>query len=218
VPRWIDVTLPMDECLAPWPGDPPFRREVLASPQRGDVATVSALSMSAHAGTHLDAPSHFVARGQTVDEAPAEVLMGPARVLDLTGRVAVDEADLLALDPRPGERLLLRTDNSRGGAPGRPWDPSQVALTPAAARLLARRRVALVGIDSLSVGREADGVETHVVLLGAGIWVLEGLDLGAVAPGPVEMVALPLRIVGGDAAPCRVMVRAVPGPPSNAGA
>ena len=144
-------------------------------------------------------------------------MVGPARVLDLAGRPVVDEADLLAWQPRPGERLLLRTDNSlrrllsapRPDAP-ESLEPPPVALTPEAARLLARRGVILVGVDGLSVGRQADGVETHVVLLGAGVWILEGLDLEAAPPGPVELLALPLRVVGGDGAPCRVLLRPVP--------
>lgn len=209
--RWIDATLPLHDGMACWPGDPPFRRRELSSLERGDVAAVSSLSLSSHTGTHLDAPAHFIRGGLTVDQAPPDVLVGPGRVLDLAGRPAVDEADLEACHPRPGERLLLRTDNSaRRASPSAGEAAVPVALTPAAAALLARRGVALVGVDGLSVGREADGVETHVVLLGAGIWVLEGLDLADVPPGPVDLVALPLRIVAGDGAPCRVLVRPVP--------
>jgi len=204
---WIDVSMPLHAGMTTWPGDPEFRRDVVESVEKGDVATVSALALCSHAGTHVDAPAHFVPGGATIDAAPLDVLVGPARVVAIAHRDAVDVDDLRVVDPRPGERLLLRTSNSdRRILRGR-FTTDYVALTADAARFLVQRGVVLVGVDSLSVGRPPDGVETHRVLLGAGIWVVEGLDLADVAPGDCQMVCLPLRVLGGDGAPSRVLLR-----------
>jgi hypothetical protein len=107
-----------------------------------------------------------------------------------------------------GERLLFKTHNS-----GRCWDTDAfvedfVYISAAGARYLAERRVRLVGVDYLSVGGfRADGVETHRALLEAGIWIIEGLDLRRVRPGGVQLLCLPLKILGGDGAPARALVR-----------
>ncbi len=207
MPSWIDVSMPLHAGMAAWPGDPEFRRDVVESVEAGDMATVSALRLCSHTGTHVDAPAHFVPGGATIDAAPLDVMIGPARVVAIARSHAVDVDDLRAVDPRPGERLLLRTSNSDRRILRGPFTMDYVALTADAARFLVQRGVVLVGVDSLSVGRPVDGVETHRVLLGAGIWVIEGLDLADVAPGDCQMACLPLRILGGDGAPSRVLLR-----------
>jgi len=205
--RFVDVSMPLREGMAAWPGDPEFHRDLALSLDRGDPATVSALRMGSHSGTHVESPAHFLAGGTPIDRVPPDVFVGPARVVAVGNPSCVDAADLEAVDPRPGDRLLLRTANSDRRLLRGPFAGDFVALTADAARLLADRGVALVGVDSLSVGRETDGLETHRVLLGAGVCIVEGLDLSDVAPGPCDLLCLPLRIEGGDAAPARVLLR-----------
>ncbi len=207
-PPWIDVSVTLRNGMVGWPGDPVARISHVLEIERGDPCTLSLLEMGAHAGTHMDAPAHFVASGVGIDRMPVNAALGPARV------VAIDDPESIKIDElarhqiRPGERILFKTRNSAG-----PWETSAFAedfvyLSAAAARYLVERQVGLVGIDYLSVGGfSADGVETHQALLKAGVWIIEGLYLKDVAPGPVELICLPLKIAGGDGAPARALVR-----------
>jgi arylformamidase len=205
---WIDVTLPVTPALPVWPGDPPVRIERVSDVAAGDEATVSVLALGSHTGTHLDAPRHFLSDGLPVDRAPLDVLVGPARVLAVPGVRRVEPAHLAAAGIAAGERLLLRTRNSDGPWWEAPFADDVCGLSAAAARWLAERRVRLVGIDAFSVSAFADDAAgVHVPLLTAGVWVLEGLDLTAVPAGPCELLALPLRLAGGDGAPVRALVR-----------
>ena len=181
---WIDVSVPLGPRTAVWPGDPPVEIERVQDLDRGDEATVTRITMSTHAGTHVDAPSHYLKGGATLDTMPLGVGLGPARV-------ARYEGDVVALRPRRGERLLLRT--------GRP----DAALGIEAARIIAALPLRLVGIDTMSIG-DAD---VHRVLLAAGVWIVESLDLSHAPPGRYDLVCLPLRIAGAAAAPARVALR-----------
>ena len=207
---WIDVSVTLRNGMVGWPGDPVARISHVLEIERGDPCTVSLLEIGAHAGTHMDAPAHFVAGGIGIDQMPVDAAIGPARVIAIDDPESIKIDELVRHEVRPGERILFKTRNS-----DRPWESGAFAedfvyLSAAAARYLVERQVALVGIDYLSVGgfRE-DGVETHQALLNAGVWVIEGLYLGQVSPGPVELICLPLKIAGGDGAPARALVRPV---------
>ncbi len=195
-----------------WPGDPAVRFSHASSLERGDPATVSLLEMGAHTGTHMDAPAHFVRGGIGIDEMPLDAAVGMARVIAIADRESIKVEELAQHSIQPDERILFKTYNSEHC-----WDTDQfvedfVYLSAPAARHLVERQVRLVGIDYLSVGGfRADGVETHQALLNAGVWVIEGLDLRHVRPGPVELICLPLKIAGGDGAPARALVRQLPG-------
>lgn len=205
---WIDVSVPIHGGMVHWPGDPGVSVERVQDLSRGDDANVSALSLGAHSGTHVDAPVHYVAGAAGVDAIELDALVGPARILEIGAPEVIAAEDLAGHGPRRGERLLLRTRNS-----GRAWRDDGfladfVHLSPAAARLLVERGVRTVGIDYLSVGGGGpDGAEVHRTLLLAGVCVIEGLDLRAAPAGPCELVCLPLRIRGCDGAPARAIVR-----------
>jgi arylformamidase len=205
---WIDVSATLRTGMVTWPGDPAVRISQALSMERGDPCTVSQLELGAHTGTHMDAPAHFVRGGAGIDEMPLDTAIGRARVIAITDPESIKPAELAAYGIGRGERVLFKTRNSE-----RPWDTSDfmedfVCLSAPAARYLAERQVGLVGIDYLSVGGfQADGEETHHILLEAGIWVVEGLCLDQAPSGPVELVCLPLKIAGGDGAPARVLVR-----------
>lgn len=207
--RWIDISVPLHSGMVHWPDNPPIVIEHLLDLERGDAATVSAISLGVHSGTHVDAPRHFIRNGQGVHVAPFSALVGPARVIEIADTHAVSVAELQHHDIQPGERILFKTLNST-----RCWQTDDfvedfVYIAQDAARYLASRRVRTVGVDYLSVGGyTADGPETHQALLGGGTWIIEGLNLAAVLPGTYELFCLPLKIVDGDGAPARAVLRA----------
>jgi arylformamidase len=195
----IDISMPITSETPVWPGDPPVLIEPVARIAAGDPADVSRLTLGTHTGTHVDPPAHFLPGGVTVDALPLDVLVGPAVVADVAvpGPVDAGVLDALAV-PTGTTRLLLRTGRAAG------------AVTADGARWLVERGVHLVGADTLSIEPATDHPEerypVHRILLGAGVIIVEGLDLSAVAPGPYELVCLPLRIAGGDGAPARVVL------------
>jgi len=205
---WIDVTVPLKTGMVHWPGDPAVEVTQPKSLARGDSATLSFLQMGAHSGTHMDAPAHFISGGNTIDQIPLDAVMGRARVIDIRSAVSIEPAELARHRIRRGERILFRTKNSRRCWRDDTFVEDFVYISPSAAAFLAERRVRLVGVDYLSVGAfHKDGRETHLALLGAGIWIIEGLNLSTVRPGPVDLVCLPIKLLGAEGAPARVVVR-----------
>ena len=176
---------------------------------------VSVLHMSVHSGSHMDAPNHFLAEGIDISRSPFEVGLGPVRIaaIDCAAEVTPDDLKQYEARTRPlvaGERLILRTPNSdRGLWLQKPFDKEYHGIGPAAADYIARRRLALIGVDYLSVGPFYEGnPQTHRTLLGSKVWIIEGVDLRWVTEGDYEMICLPLKIVGSDASPIRILIRA----------
>ena len=191
----IDISVTIRAAMPTYPGDPGVAIELAKSMDRGDPANVSRLDLGAHTGTHVDAPRHFLPGGAGADELALELFVGPCVVAD-AGRLDAP------VDLPPGtERVLLKTPNSAL------WDrdefaPEFVRLDGGGARALVERGVRCVGIDYLSVGDP----EAHRALLGAGVGVIEGLDLRAVEPGAYFLACLPLKIAGCDGAPARALL------------
>ena len=206
--RIYDITVPLSPSLPVYPGDPDVAITPVAQLQWGDAANVSRLVLSSHAGTHLDAPRHFFQAGLAIDGITPHVLMGSARVCafpDATTHLTAD--DLRPLGLAGTQRLLFKTPNSalweRTG-----FQTNYIALTESAAHLLVDLGVQLVGIDYLSVDAfECQDFPVHRTLLGAGVLILEGLDLRHVPPGEYELLALPLLLQDGDGAPVRAILR-----------
>jgi len=205
---WMDISVPLYTGMAHWPDNPPVRIERMLDLARGDAANVSKLELGAHTGTHMDAPRHFLVDGAGIDEMPFDATIGPARVIRIEHPQAILPEELEAHHLQAGERVLFRTRNSE-----RCWNTDQfvedfVYISAAAAQFLADRQVRTIGVDYLSVGGYVyDGVETHRILLSAGIWLIEGLNLSAVEPGTYELICLPLRIAGADGALARAILR-----------
>jgi len=203
MPRLIDLSPPLSPRLAVWPGDVPFARRVSTPP---DGTTLSSVTTTLHAGSHADAPLHVTPGGAPIDAVPLETWVGPCQVVQARvaprGRVRLEDLS----EPPAAPRLLVKT----GTFPDRERFREDFAgLAPSLAADLAARGVVLVGIDTPSVDPFADAaLEAHRALAKAGIAWLEGLVLAHVAPGRYELVALPLRIEGGDASPVRAVLRA----------
>jgi arylformamidase len=210
---WIDITVPLHNRMAHWPGDRPFELRRESDVAAGDAYNLSSFSTSAHAGTHMDAPLHFVPDGASIDQLPFEAAIGPARVIAIEDPARITAAELERHQIGTGQRLLFKTTNSARAWHDEPFNERFVSIDVAAAIYLARVKPLLVGVDYLSVGGyESDGDETHHWLLGAGIWLIEGLALEGVAPGEYELVCLPLRIAGAEGAPARALLRRIAGP------
>ena len=208
---WIDISIPLHDGLVPWPGDEPFRLERVCDLDRGDFCTFSTFATSAHAGTHVDAPLHFLQGGPAVDAMPIEATVGPARVIAMDSPRLIGPEDLREHRIRAGDRLLLKTSNSTRDRQAAEFYEDYVALSPEGARYLASRRVRSVGTDGPSIGPPSDDMaETHRVLFTAGIWIIEGLDLSRAPEGRCDLVCLPLRIVNADGAPARAILRPRP--------
>jgi arylformamidase len=204
---WIDISVPVRSGMVHWPGNPAVALERTEDVSKGDPATVSRLSLGVHTGTHVDAPVHFFADGTGIDKVPLDDLIGPARVVAIRDPHAIGAAELRALEPRAGERLLFKTRNSTRAWPDSDFAPDYVYLSLEGARFLIERRVRTIGIDYLSIAGMDEGVPTHRALLEAGLCIIEGLDLFAIEPGAYEMVCLPLRLAGADGAPARAVLR-----------
>ncbi len=206
---WRDISLPLDT-TPPVPGDPPFRRELFLTHQ-ADGCEAAAWSLSAHAGTHLDFPAHFLSGGRRAGDAPVSAFFLPAVVVNCGRAVRLEPEVLQQCDVAPGEALLLRTVNSTTKAFFGPTFPETfAAATPDLAEACLARRPALVGIDAMSIEPLDDpAYPVHHLLLGAGILILEGLYLADVAPGRYTLVCPPLAVAAAEASP----VRAVLGPP-----
>jgi len=208
---WFDVSIPLRNGMSGWPGDQPFTRTLTHAMATGAANNLSQIVGSAHTGTHMDAPLHFVADAAAMETMPIDAVVGLARVIGIRDPEAIHAAELEPLALQPGERVLFRTRNSDRRLAEGEFVTDFTYIAPDAARYLAGRGVRTVGVDYLSVGafREESGRETHRVLLGAGIWIIEGLNLADIEPGAYEMICLPLLLVGSDGAPARAVLRRV---------
>jgi arylformamidase len=208
---WIDVSVPLKSGMVCWDDDGKPQIEQTLFMERGDLCNLSQLRMSAHTGTHMDAPRHFLRDGAPMGTLPLDAVIGRARVIEIHDPRAVRAAELAPARPQAGERVLFKTTNSALRWSSDDFQRDFVYIAAGAARMLADAGIRTVGVDYLSVGGYSnDLVETHEILLGAGIWIIEGLNLAAIAPGDYEMICLPLSIPTCDGAPARAVLRPLP--------
>ena len=205
----FDVSLTIHEGMPVWPGDNQVVLQRRTKIEEGAHANVSFLSLSAHTGTHVDAPFHFLPDGSKVDEMPLDVLIGPAQVVEVPGTVKVINAEVINALNIAGEpkRLLFKTSNSHY------WDLDNnnfqtgfVGIDLSGSEELVKRGIKLVGIDYLSASPYKISKPTHDELLGAKMIIIEGLDLRAVEAGFYTLYCLPLKLHGADGAPARVVL------------
>ena len=212
--NWIDVTVPLKEGMAIWPGDVTIKIERRRSMDRGDAANNSAISLGVHTGTHMDAPKHFIKDGKSIDKLPLETSVGPARVIEIKDKISIKPEELKQHNIKKGERILFKTVNSP-----RCWQTDAfvndfVFVTRDAAQFLVDAGVILVGVDYLSVGSPMDPdkamrPDTHQILLGAGLYLIEGLNLTAVKAGDYNLVCLPLKLMDAEGSPVRAILQPI---------
>ena len=206
--KTYDISLPITPDMPVWPGDPAVSVQRVSKIEDGDGANVTHVSMSAHTGTHVDAPFHFLEGGKTLDDVPLNLMMGRAYVLHLPD-IDLITADVLTqadIPPRT-RRVLFKTRNSDYWARGeKEFQTDFVALSADGAEYLVDRGVKLVGIDYLSIAPYEASKPTHEILLKADILILEGLNLSEVSQGRYTFYCLPLNLQGVDGAPARAIL------------
>jgi len=207
---WIDVTATLDPARTPvYEGDAPMKFDFLKDMRKGDKLTLSAYSMGAHSGTHIDAPMHFVVNGASIDQVALDPLIGAARVIDIPDSVrAIDAGELNRHEWRGAKRVLFRTRSTLRGWMDSAFHRDFAYVAPDAAQLLADAGVVLVGVDYISAEQfAAPAPRTHQILLGRGIPIVEGLDLRPVHAGDYDLIVLPIKVRGHEGAPARAIVR-----------
>jgi len=190
-----DISQELFSCQV-FPGDPAPERKILSSTEKGDVCNLTAFSMCAHNGTHVDAPFHFVQDGKTIDALGLDAFVGMAYVAEHEG--IVSGGDALAIlqkakdqNPEAAKRILIK---------------GKAVVSAEAARVFASEKLLLVGNESQTVGPEDAPMEVHLILLGAGVVLLEGIRLAAVPEGVWFLSAAPLNLAGADGSPCRALL------------
>lgn len=193
--KLYDISQEVFTCRV-YPGDPAPERKVLRATKKGDACNLTAFSMCAHNGTHIDAPFHFLQDGKTVDAVPLDVFAGPAYVAEHDGALSGGDAEKILAkaqerDPEAAKRILIK-----GAA----------VVSPEAAAVFAAQGVLLLGNESQTVGPEDAPMEVHLILLSAGVVLLEGIRLAAVPEGVYFLCAAPLNLAGADGSPCRALL------------
>jgi arylformamidase len=230
IDKLIDISVLLKPGSVTWPGDPAYHRETVTSVMNGDSCNVSQISMGSHNGTHIDAPSHYYEGADSTDKLSLEVLVGEALVADLTHlgesasesnnpendsgcaktsvkstNVEITASDLGSIDLAGITRLLLKTPNSKLYA-RESFTDRYAYLTADAAKYLVESGVKLIGIDYLSIDTPERN-DAHLILLEAGVVILETINLSGVEPGKYELLCLPLKMQGLDGAPVRAVLR-----------
>ena len=189
----IDISQEIFSCKT-FPGDPVPAMERIQSIAQGNICNLTAFSMCAHNGTHVDAPFHFIADGKTLDQIGLEPFVGDCYVARHTGNLTSEDA-----------AVILKKAHSIG-APHRILIAGEATVTENAARVFAQSNIKLLGNESQTVGPENAPAEVHLILLGADIVLLEGIVLTDVAEGKYMLSAAPLNLAGCDGAPCRAFL------------
>jgi arylformamidase len=207
--KWIDISLTLRSNMVHWPGDPPFSIEHVREMDRDDTVNLSKITMGSHSGTHVDAPVHFIKGAKGVDRLLFDSLIGPARIIEIADADTMREEDLTGYGIKKGERIILRTRNSIKKILYRDaFTEDFVYLEKSAAEFLVSSGIKTLGVDYLSVGGyKKNGPDVHRLLLGAGILIIEGLDLSETPPGLYDMICLPMKILDSDGAPARVILK-----------
>ncbi|MFC2949554.1 arylformamidase [Virgibacillus sediminis] len=207
--KWIDISQPLTNDMASFPGDTPFAFELTYTKQETGSVNVGQMTASLHTGTHADAPFHYDENGRTIDQLDLDRYIGKALVLDVRQSDPVTIEDLKEIKGMGVSRVLLNT--SLPNNPKR-FPDAMPALDPGIAPFLKEQGVNLLGVDIPSVDpADSKELETHHALYDNGINILENLMLDHVKPGIYELIALPLAIQGADGSPVRAVLRPISG-------
>ena len=207
-PRLLDVSVLLAPGMPVYPGNPEFECTPVSRIADGRNSNHSKLVMGTHTGTHVDAPLHFFDGRPGVDQMPLDLLIGRARVIDLPHRGGITEKHLAAAGLREDLRVLLRTPNSALWNTTDGFHTDYTYISEDGAKFLVDQGVKVVGVDYLSVEQfKKPGAPAHKALLGAGVVIIEGLNLSDAEAGQYEMYCLPIKLANGDGAPARVVLK-----------
>lgn len=205
--NWIDISQPLTNDMAHWPGDAPFSYSLNLSKEQSGSVNIGQMTGSLHTGTHVDAPFHYDSNGKTIDALELERYIGKAKVIDVSHTDTITAETLQAFDWERVERLLLHTSLSNN--PKR-FPETYPVLDPDVAPFLHEKGVRLLGIDVPSVDTvESKELSVHHALYDYNINILENIMLDDVQPGDYELIALPLAINGADGSPVRAVIRPI---------
>ena len=179
-----------------YPGDPTPEKRVLSSMEKGDLYNLTAFSMCAHNGTHIDAPFHFIKDGKTVDSIGLDTFIGMAYVAEHNGIVSADDAT----------EMLEKAKKQNSDAAKRILIKGDAEVSAEAAKVFTESNILLLGNESQTVGPENAPMEVHLILLEASIVLLEGIRLAEVSEGTYFLNAAPLNLSGADGSPCRAVL------------
>ena len=179
-----------------YPGDPTPKKRVISSMEKGDLYNLTSFSMCAHNGTHIDAPFHFIKDGKTVDSIGLDTFIGMAYVAEHNGIVSADDAT----------EMLEKAKKQNSDAAKRILIKGEAEVSAEAAKVFAESNILLLGNESQTVGPENAPMEVHLILLGAGAVLLEGIRLAEVSEGVYFLNAVPLNLSGSDGSPCRAVL------------
>jgi arylformamidase len=201
----ISILLGLED--ATYPGDDPYSREEISSIAAGAAYNLSTLTLSTHAGTHIDAPAHFIETAKTIDQYGAEKFLLPAHVIYVEDKESIKPDSLDILKMKRGDALLFKTANSMSGlSRSGLFSEKFVYMSQEAASLCIDLQASLVGIDYISIDRYDDEAPVHRKLLQKDVMILESIDLKHVPPGEYTLICPPLKIKGAEASPVRALL------------
>ena len=203
-----DISLSLSPDCIRWVTSQPMELIERKRMSRGDANNSSSIHASAHAGTHVDAPFHFVPDGMTIEALPLDIFIGPARVCAVEPGTHITAADVEKAGIQGETRVLFKTRNSSLLQKG-VYDPSFAAFSVDGAKALVDLGVELVGLDYMSAAHADEQVQVHRAFLDHGVILLEGIDLSAVPPGRYELICPPVKLARADGAPCRALLREI---------
>lgn len=205
----IDISVDISENMVLWEGDAGVKARWVMTLAKGDAYNLTRLYMSVHQGTHIDAPLHFLEDGYSTDHFPLEAMIGPVQVVRVDDKIDLITQNVLeqCAIHADSKRILFRTRNSNYWKSGdRSFHKDYCGITSDGARYLAGLGMRLVGLDYLSVSPISDLEEPHRILMRKGIVILETLNLAEVIPGMYNLYCLPLKLVGTEGSPARVIL------------
>jgi arylformamidase len=205
--EFIDISMLLQHGMPAYPGDVPYRMENSLKIPNGDFCNLGSFEMSMHSGTHIDAPLHFIAAGNSVTEMALDSFCGDVKVVELDIHSQVGVADLSQNPVVKGDRILLKILANQALMDSAVFSPDFIGITSAAAEWLVEKGVMLVGINCSSVDNPRNGdYEAHRILLSAGVVILENIDLSAVEAGEYHLACFPLRLRGANGSPVRAVL------------
>ncbi len=204
--KLIDISPPISKDIPVWPGDTSFSFESNWKLEGDCPVNVGFIKGSTHTGAHADAPWHYSNDGKTIDKVDLERYIGPCYVIEaLSSHCVIEIEDIITEMPQSLKRVIFKTYQK---APLKTWDEDFTAISPEVINMLGRKGCFLVGIDTPSIDpQNSKTLDAHKAVLRNDMSILEGLVLDGVKAGLYEIIALPLRIVGGDASPVRAILR-----------